>query len=97
MQKDDFTFSIQWTDGMLSDYRLSDLQKRCPCASCIDEYTGNRVLDVSSVEETVRAKRINSVGRYALRVEFTSGCSTGIYGFDLLRMLSLEKVEKLTR
>lgn len=84
-QKDNHTFTIEWSDGLISDYRLSDLQKRCPCASCNDENTGQRLIDEKSIKQDVKAKRMTSVGRYALRVEFTSGCSAGIYDFDLLR------------
>lgn len=86
-QKDKHTFTIEWSGGHVSDYRLSDLQKQCPCAKCVDETTGQRIADPSAVQDDVAAKRIVSVGRYALRVEFTSGCSTGLYGFDMLRKL----------
>ncbi|KAF3362250.1 Uncharacterized protein PHSC3_001217 [Chlamydiales bacterium STE3] len=79
-QKDSFHFVIEWTDQRVSTYRLSDLQKSCPCANCReDKVLGNH---------EVRAKRILSVGRYALQIEFTSGCSTGIYDFDYLRKLA---------
>lgn len=84
-QKDNVTFAIEWNDGVISDYRLSELQKRCPCANCVDERTGRRLVDEATIDEDVRAKRIVSVGRYALRIEYLSGCSTGIYSFDMLR------------
>jgi ATP-binding protein involved in chromosome partitioning len=84
-QKDNFTFTIEWSDGIIKNYRLSDLQKRCPCAGCVDEATGTRVADQSLIPVDLRAKRIMSVGRYALRVQFVSGCSHGIYSFDFLR------------
>ena len=53
----------------------------------MNEVTGQRVLDEKTVREDVRAKRITSVGRYALRIDFTSGCNSGIFGFDFLREL----------
>lgn len=86
-QKDNQTFTIEWNDGKIVDYRLSELQRKCPCANCRDEVTGERLLDPSRIDDNVNAKRVVSVGRYALRVEFTSGCSTGIYSFDMLREL----------
>lgn len=84
-QKDNHTFTIEWSDNKVCDYRLSDLQKQCPCAHCVDESTGKRMLDPSTVKPDVRAVRVANVGRYALRIQFTSGCSTGIYSFDMLR------------
>lgn len=87
-QKDNHSFTIEWNDGCTVSYRLSDLQKLCPCAACIDEVTGKRILDINSVKENLKAIRISSVGRYALRIQFSSGCSNGIYDFDFLRKMS---------
>lgn len=85
VQTDNSTFSIEWTDGARDDYRLADLQEKCPCAGCRDDGSGLRRRNAPLVEASVCAKKIASVGRYAIRIEFTSGCSHGIYSFDLLR------------
>lgn len=90
-QKDNHTFVIEWNDGEVNNFRLNELQKLCPCAKCVDEITGKQLLDVKSINPDVRATRIVSVGRYALRIQFTSGCSTGIYSFDSLRRIGNEK------
>lgn len=79
-QKDRHTLQIIWADGSSNDYRLSDLQRTCPCAGCVEEKP--------EVEDTVTATRVTLVGRYALRIQFTSGCSHGIYEFDHLRNLA---------
>jgi len=86
-QKDNHIFTIEWADGIAHDYRLSSVQKQCPCAGCNDEITGKKLLDEKSIKEDVRAVRIVNVGRYALRIQFTLGCSNGIYGFDMLRKM----------
>jgi DUF971 family protein len=83
-QVDNTHFSIEWSDGRTITYRLSDLQRQCPCAGCVDENSGRRVVDPSRIDDSVRCVKINSVGRYALRIQFTSGCSNGIYGYDIL-------------
>lgn len=84
-QIDNYTFQIDWSDGACGHYRLSDLQNSCPCAACFDEATGRRRASSQAVQPDVRAKFIRSVGRYALKIEFTSGCSTGIYEYAFLR------------
>ncbi len=86
-QRDRHRFTIEWTDGKISDYRLSDLQRNCTCAKCRDELTGEVRVDPSSIDEDVEALRLVSVGRYALQIYFTKGCSKGIYPFRLLRGL----------
>ncbi|MCE2982643.1 MAG: P-loop NTPase [Parachlamydia sp.] len=77
-QKDNYTFSIVWNNGREQAYRLSDLQKECPCANCREN---NRALPLNS---EVMADAIRMVGRYALAIDYTSGCSKGIYSLDWL-------------
>lgn len=84
-QKDNHSFTIKWSDGIEKNYRLSDLQKKCPCANCWDEVTREQKVDPNMVNDDVKAKKITSVGRYGLRVQFSEGCSLGIYGFDQMR------------
>lgn len=78
-QKDNFTFTIEWDDGQLQSFRLSNLQKHCPCANCYE--------NKSKQNEEVKAHKIVSVGRYALRIYFTEGCSKGIYSYEQLRQI----------
>lgn len=93
-QKDNHTFSILWSDGLEQDIRLSNLQRQCPCANCMDEKTGERLLNLNAVKDDVKAISIKSVGRYALQVQFTSGCSTGIYSFEILRQKLMQRSTK---
>ena len=44
------------------------------------------IRDVNASDE-VEALQIVNVGRYALKIDFTKGCSRGIYPFSLLRSL----------
>ena len=90
-QHDNHTFIIEWGDDLIHHYRLSDLQRCCPCANCTDEFTGMPLLDPNTVRDDVRAVKIKSIGRYGLQIQFTSGCSTGIYSFDQLRKMEETK------
>lgn len=90
-QKNNETFAIEWSDEIASDYRLSDLQKNCPCAQCYDPVKGVRICNEANLDVNVRAVKLMNVGRYALRIQFTSGCSKGIYSFAMLRQLEKEK------
>jgi DUF971 family protein len=86
-QKDRHRFTIEWTNGKISDYRLCDLQRQCTCARCRDEQTGKMKINPADIDEDVEAMRIVSVGNYALQIYFTKGCSKGIYPFWLLRQI----------
>jgi ATP-binding protein involved in chromosome partitioning len=76
---------IKWADGHETVYGARELRLRCRCASCVEEMSGRRLLDPQSVPETIRAKRIDLVGQYAISFEWTDGHSTGIYNFRDLR------------
>ncbi|MCB1117467.1 MAG: P-loop NTPase [Chlamydiia bacterium] len=68
---------IEWTDGTICRYDLSDIQRCCPCARCSE----------NTPQALGLASRAYSVGRYAIKFEFTSGCSAGIYSLALLRQM----------
>ncbi|MCH9614222.1 MAG: Iron-sulfur cluster carrier protein [Chlamydiia bacterium] len=73
---------IEWPDGMTSFFQGATIQKFCPCAQC-----ENKRLAPKSA---VKLLQIEPVGRYAVRVQFSSGCSKGIFPFSLFRQLTRE-------
>ena len=80
--------AIAWADDHKSVYASSDLRFACSCARCVDEWSGAGRLDPASVPEDVRPLRIESVGRYAIQIEWSDGHATGIYPFERLRQLA---------
>lgn len=86
-RRDERTLSILWEDGMQYEYDVRDLRLLCPCAQCVDEMTGERVLKPESVPMDVAPIRISNVGLYAVSFHWTDGHSTGIYSFDYLRRI----------
>ncbi len=87
-QIDSRTLGITWTDGRKNLFDVVLLRRSCPCATCIDEWTREKRLKPADIPETVRPVRIDSVGSYALKIEFSDGHSTGIYTFPMLRNLT---------
>lgn len=78
---------IRWADGHESVYAPRFLRLRCPCAGCVDEMTGERMLTEGMVPGNVHPLAIEYVGRYALRFEWSDAHGTGIYPFEYLRKL----------
>ncbi len=76
---------IQWEDGTDLSYDFRGLRLACPCASCIDENTGEKLLVPAMVPVDITASHMESVGAYAVKFNFSDGHSTGIYPFALLR------------
>lgn len=86
-QLDDRTLGIIWTDERHSKFDVVELRRKCPCATCIDEWTHEQLLKPESVADSVRPVKVESVGQYALTIQFSDGHRTGIYTFSMLRGL----------
>jgi DUF971 family protein len=80
--------SISWSDGSTTTYTAAQLRRNCPCAGCIDEWTGKKLLRDDSVSDDLSFDHTSIVGRYALNFHFSDGHETGIFSFDYLRKLS---------
>ena len=78
---------IRWSDGHLCTYDVASIRRACRCAHCIDEWTGEQILQVSDVPDDVQPTSIEMVGQYALSFKWTDGHTTGIYSFEYLRRL----------
>lgn len=81
---------IRWNDGRTVVYPARFLRMACPCAHCVDEMTGRRVLQESSVPLDVHPLAIEPVGRYAISLRFSDGHSTGIFTWEWLSHLAAE-------
>jgi DUF971 family protein len=80
--------SIKWSDEAETRYNAAQLRRSCPCASCVNEWTGEKILKVESVPDDISIDSTSVVGRYALNFHFSDGHETGIYSFQYLRKLS---------
>ena len=68
---------ISWHEGGDTVHRPYDLRVVCPCASCVDENTGKRILKVDSVPLDLKINGVRPVGRYGLSIHFSDGHNTG--------------------
>jgi DUF971 family protein len=79
---------IEWdTAGHAWLYPGRELRLACPCAACVEEMSGRRLLAPDSVGPEVRPESLALVGAYGLRIRWSDGHDTGIYTFELLRAL----------
>lgn len=77
--------TVEWRDGVVSHYPLVTLRDACPCAACVDEITGEKVLDPTSIRPDIFIQKAEYIGNYALRINWSDGHNTGIYSFRFLR------------
>ena len=92
-RKGDDTLRISWNDGSVSEYNVRSLRSSCPCAVCVNEWTGEKMLDEAKLPKDIRPARLVSVGRYAVSIHWSDGHKTGIYSYDYLKKLSPGQAE----
>ncbi len=88
MPKDIFfdgKMNIVWQDGVHTVYDYFELRTSCPCADCVDEITGEKLLDDNKVDKDVHPVRSAYIGNYALEILWSDDHAHGIYTFDKLR------------
>lgn len=79
---------ITWNDGVVTTFAPRELRAACPCAACVHEVTGQKLLDPALIPADIHAAAIEKVGRYALCIRWSDGHRTGLYSFETLRNLA---------
>jgi ATP-binding protein involved in chromosome partitioning len=77
--------TFKWSDGHETIYPARLLRLACRCAACVEETSGQPLLDPASVAATVQAKGIELIGQYAVQIFWSDNHSSGIYNFRDLR------------
>ena len=87
---------IDWKDRHTSEYDLTYLRDKCPCAACTGAHgTPPRQPGTSSgasspfqmYQPALKILGVEPVGNYAIRIHWSDGHSTGIYSWEHLRSI----------
>jgi ATP-binding protein involved in chromosome partitioning len=81
---------IVWNDGTESSYPYDFLRNHCPCALCVDEWTGQRRSLILLLPSNFRPMKVEPVGNYAVQISWSDGHNSGIYSFRYLKELEGE-------
>src|SRR4051794_33121734 len=76
--------TIEWNTGQKFSVPYIEIRFYCPCAGCIDEHSGERTIQKSSIDPGIRPTQVRTVGRYAIQFTWSDGHDTGMYHFDRL-------------
>ena len=78
--------TITWPDRQ-DAHPFVELRAQCQCAHCVNEWTGERILDPSSIPPEITIEKLEPVGSYAIRIHWSDGHSSGLYTWERLRTL----------
>jgi DUF971 family protein len=79
---------LGWEDGQMHRLPYRHVRAHCPCASCRDEWTGERILDPESIRPDLLIEGMEPIGTYAVRLGWNDGHSSGLYTWEALRALA---------
>lgn len=79
---------VRWPGGAEVRLPAFALRDACPCAGCVEEGTGRKILDPATIPADVRPGLVEPVGNYAVKIHWSDGHDTGIYTWTHLRELS---------
>ena len=83
--------ALKWSDGAATAVTARTLRQYCPCAECVEEWSGKRTFTPESIPEGMKVVEVQPMGNYALTFTFGDLHRTGIFTWALLRELSSGK------
>lgn len=89
--QDSAALELVWSDDTTNrlSYRL--LRGSCPCAGCVNEFTGERTFGVDKVSDDIQPAHLSFSGNYALKITWNDGHDTGLYTWEYLAKLCNSK------
>ena len=90
LERADENCVLRFADGTAFTLGYIELRLVCPCAKCRPRQENEQRM-IEFREEVMRLRMVKPkaelVGRYGLRFEWPTGCSSGLYSFPLLRQV----------
>ena len=86
-QHDEHKLSLVWPNGEKITVDHRTLRASCQCAVCVDEYSGDQILDLASIAEDIHPNAVERVGNYALSIDWSDGHTTGFFPYTRIREL----------
>jgi DUF971 family protein len=79
---------LAWPDDRVDRLPYRHIRANCPCATCRDEWTGERILDPATIRPDLKLEGMEAIGNYAVRLVWSDGHSSGLYTWETLRTLA---------
>ncbi len=78
---------LTWNESRTVGLPYRFVRGECPCASCRDEWSGDRILDPATIRSDIKIEAMEPIGSYAVRILWNDGHSSGLFTWDTLLTL----------
>jgi len=78
---------LEWPDDGQHRIPYRILRQLCPCANCVSELTGERLLDPETIPEHIEPTDVDYVGSYALKIVWNDSHDSGLFTWEYLNEL----------
>lgn len=85
--RDEQVFEIAWADGPQVRIPFRYLRGRCPCATCVDEFTSERKVGVEDIPAAISVEGASMAGNYAVKLTWSDRHDTGLFTWEYLQKL----------
>ena len=79
--------AISWSTRK-AELPFVELRGHCTCAHCVNEWTGEQILDTSTISKDIKIVNLELVGSYAVRIHWSDGHNSGLYTWERLSEIS---------
>jgi DUF971 family protein len=86
----DQILEVTWPDGEVHRFPYRFLRVQCPCASCRDEWTGERIVRDETIRPDLKLEGMEPIGTYAVQPAWSDGHGSGLFTWEYLRELADE-------
>ncbi len=84
LQKVDQHLLLEFQGNHSMHIPISELRYLCPCAHCVSETTGERLVKREDIRSDIEILDMQIVGRYAYRILFSDGHDDGLFTVEYL-------------
>lgn len=96
LERGDESITLRYADGDELTLPYHELRAWCPCAKCRPRWKDpHRRLGLAEEVKRLRVEmpKAEAVGRYAVRFTWTSGCSSGLWSFEHITDIALDRLD----
>ncbi len=88
LSADQRSIALTWDDGKQTRVSARTLRQNCPCAECVEEWSGRRTFEQEKIPQDLKFLETAPVGNYALTFVFSDAHRIGIFHWTFLREMS---------